>query len=114
MKFRFFTKVSPHKRFYFSPRYYDERKERLDRMVESYANNDEVSEEKEQTFRQKEALRQAMSETWGRERRQAKHSKSANLRVVLIIIAMLLLGYLIFRPTAGSSPENETIIHQLD
>ena len=115
MKIRFLTKVSQHKRFYFVPRYYDERKERLDRMVEKYAEREKENDENadQNDFRRHEALRQSMTETWGRDRRRAKQRTGSNARVVLIIIAILAVGYLVFKPSSKNS-EQETIVHQLD
>ncbi|TNE53248.1 MAG: hypothetical protein EP338_11980 [Bacteroidetes bacterium] len=112
MKIRFLSKVTPHKRFHFSPRYYDERKERLEHMIERAKADEEVSSEDDQ-LRRKEMLRQNLSESWGRDRRRAKENTRSNMRVVLIILAILLLGFLIFRQNAKTQKE-ATIVHQLD
>jgi uncharacterized membrane protein len=121
MKFRFLTKVNNHKKFNFTPRYYDERKERLDSMVESYARLDkkqehqqlENEENSEFDFRRKEAMKLSMSDNWGRGKNKAKDVRKSNIRVLLILLSILILGYLVFR-TSTKTPENEVIIYKID
>lgn len=73
--------------------HYDERKERLDlkkAQFESLKREDLTEEER------RKILRQNMSESWSRGSNVEKQRSSANLRVFLLIILILILGYFIF------------------
>jgi hypothetical protein len=104
MKFRFLTKVNEHKRFGYIPRYYDERKEKLDTLVERYNEVDEKDEN-----RRKEALRQSISESWGNSQFRAKSNQSANMRFVLILVVIMGLIYFIFSKSNTINTIIETI-----
>ena len=93
MQFRFLNKTFKNKRFDFSPMHYDERKERLDlkkAQFESLKREDLTEEER------RKILRQNMSESWNRGSNIEKQRSSANLRVFLLIILIVILGYFIF------------------
>jgi len=73
--------------------HYDERKERLElkkAQFESLKREDLTEEER------RKILRQNMSESWSRGSNVEKQRSSANLRVFLLIILILILGYFIF------------------
>lgn len=112
MKFQFLTRVNKYKRFQFTPRFYDERKERLDALVKQHnesGKNDASVDELD--YRRKEALRSQMQQSWSRSQSRAAGQKRSNIRVVLIILALLALGYFILRNTSN---EEKPIIHQID
>ena len=115
MKFQFLTRVNKYKRFQFTPRFYDERKERLDAMVKQYTESAEDEENDapldELDYRRKEALRSQMQQSWSRSQSRAAGQKRSNIRVVLIILALLALSYFILRNTSN---EEKPIIHQID
>lgn len=81
-----FMKVNKHKRFEYTPRFYNERKERLKKMKEAYS--DEADGD---AVQRRERLRENMHSTWGLESAHTKQSRAANIRLV-IILALLLLG----------------------
>jgi hypothetical protein len=110
MKIQFLSKVNKYKRFNFVPRYYDERKERLDSLVERYAKEEKI-EEADFDYRRKEAMRLAMSDSWGRGKDRLQQKKNGNIRVILIILGILFLGYLVFK---DKREKTETIIHKID
>jgi uncharacterized membrane protein YjgN (DUF898 family) len=93
MQFRFLNKTFKNKRFDFSPMHYDERKERLDLKKAQFESLDreDLSEED-----RRKILRQNMSESWNRGSNVEKQRSSANLRVFLLVILILILGYFIF------------------
>jgi hypothetical protein len=111
MKIQFLSKVNKYKRFNFVPRYYDERKERLDSLVDKYSKEEETKEE-DFDYRRKEAMRLSMSDTWGRGKDILQQKKTGNIRVILIILGILFLGYLVFKDKGEN--KNETIVHKID
>lgn len=93
MEFRFLNKKMRHKRFDYSPMYYDERKERLDLKKAEYEklDNEELSSEERQAI-----LRQNMQNTWSRSQHASKAKSTSNIRIVILIAIILVLGYFIF------------------
>lgn len=93
MKFRFLNNTLSNKRFGYNPMYYDERKEELERKRAYYEkmNTGELGEnERRQMFR--ENLKTGLSRG---EYRQGQN-RSANLRVILLIVLIIALGYFMF------------------
>lgn len=92
MQIRFFNKNFHHKRFEFNPRYYDERKERLELKKAEYDRiaNQDLSQEERQDL-----LRQHMKENWSRAQGSQRQRSSSNIRILIIILIMLALGYFI-------------------
>lgn len=93
MEFRFFNKKIQHKRFDYSPMYYDERKERLELKKAEYEklDSEELSSDERQAI-----LRQNMQNTWSRSQHASKAKSSSNIRIVILIAIILVLGYFIF------------------
>ncbi len=93
MEFRFLNKKMRHKRFDYSPMYYDERKERLELKKAEYdkLDNEELSSEERQAI-----LRQNMQNTWSRSQHASKAKSTSNIRIVILIAIILVLGYFIF------------------
>lgn len=91
MAFGFLSRVGRHKRFNFVPRYYDERKERLElkKMKYQEKNLDENS-------RRSELFRDSIQHSWNRGKSVRKQKQSANMRIILLIVLIFLLGYFIF------------------
>ena len=86
--------------------YYDERKERLDRKKEQYQKleEDTLSEsEKREMFR--ENLRDGFSRAQYRQTQQ----RSSNIRVLILIGLILVLGYFIFNGVS----EVDTVVKKL-
>jgi hypothetical protein len=105
MKIRFLTKVNENKRFGYVPRYYDERKERLEMMAEKYTEKGEVDE-----FKRKEFLRQSISDSWSSGSAvRARSKKSANIRFLMILAVLALLVYFIFSKGDSINTIVETI-----
>ncbi len=93
MKFRFLNNTLENKRFDYNPRYYDERKESLVQKKEYYEKiqSGELSDnERRAKFR--ENFKGELSRG---EYRQGQN-RSANIRVILLIIVLTALGYFIF------------------
>jgi hypothetical protein len=93
MQFRFLNKNFKNKRFDYSPMYYDERKERLEIKKSQYEslNKDGVSDEE-----RKNILRQNMSESWNRSKHAEQQKMSSNMRIAILVLIILGLGYFIF------------------
>ena len=83
-----FFSQNQHKRFDYSPRYYDERKERLEEMKKKYQDTDASGKFSSQNMR----LR--INSEW-RQSSSKKGSRGTSLRLVVIIMALFLISYLI-------------------
>ncbi len=93
MKFRFLNNTLSNKRFGYNPRYYDERKEELERKrayYEKMSNGEVNDQERRDMFR--ENLKSGLSRG---DYRQTQN-RSSNLRVVLLIVVLIALGYFVF------------------
>ncbi|MCH2230293.1 MAG: hypothetical protein MK105_08110 [Crocinitomicaceae bacterium] len=93
MKFRFLNKTIENQRFDYTPRYYDERKQRLERKKALYKQLDEgtISDEK-----RREMFRENIQEGFSRSQVRQSAQKSSNMRILILIALMLALGYFIF------------------
>lgn len=93
MQIRFFNKNNQHKRFEFTPRYYDERKERLELKKAEY---DKIANQNLSPEERRNLLRQQMKENWSRAQGSEKQRSSSNIRILILILILLALGYFIF------------------
>ncbi|MFA5573890.1 MAG: hypothetical protein WC994_02420 [Brumimicrobium sp.] len=83
-----FMKVNKHKTFNYTPRYYDERKEKIQKIKEKYKNLEDISGEE-----RKSILRENIRSSWSEAHSaQSKSSKSANIRLIIILLGLLLLA----------------------
>mgnify|MGYP001330551532 FL=1 len=96
MKIKFFFKPTSNKRFHYIPRYYDERKERLEKKKAIYSNLQSLSDDQ-----RTEALRQQMQSRWSRASEVNKQRTNSNTRTVLLIAFILVLGYFVFNGIEG-------------
>ncbi len=85
-----FMKVNRHKRFNFTPRYYDERKDRIERLKEAYSENTEKTPEEQQL-----QLRERIQSNWNSSKSYSNKAKAANLRLIIILAALILVAYII-------------------
>lgn len=93
MKFRFLNNTLENRRFDYNPRHYDERKEAIARKKEYYEKlkSGEISDdERRSMFRDN-----IKGELTRGEFRQGQN-RSANIRVFVLILVLLGLGYFIF------------------
>jgi hypothetical protein len=84
-----FIKLNRNRSFEFKPRFYSERKERLDELKRKYER------EKENSAANADRLREDMGVKW-QDSRQTKVN-SSNRTLLLIIIALLTLTYYIIK-----------------
>ncbi len=93
MKFRFLNNTLQNKRFHYNTRYYDERKEALDQKREYYdkARNGELSDDERRSM-----FRSNLNSELSRGEYRQSQNRSANIRVLVLIGALLALGYFIF------------------
>lgn len=85
-----FMKVNRNKRFEYTPRFYDERKERLQKMREAYSDDSEADD-----AQRREKLRENMKHSWGLESAHTQQSRAANIRLIIILAALLFGTYFI-------------------
>lgn len=93
MRFKFLNNTLQNRRFDYTPMYYDERKERLEnkkRQFEKINNGELNDDERRQMFKE------SMRNEWSRTEIRQSHTRSANLRTILLIGLILALGYFIF------------------
>ena len=106
MKIRFLNKTIQHQRYQYNPRYYDERKERLDVKKKQYEelNKTDVSDEK-----RKAIFRDNIQGEWNRAQYRQNQQRTSNYRVLLLIGIILVLGYFIF----NGVDEVDTVVKKL-
>lgn len=92
LKTKFF-KLPKTKEFNFVPRYYDERKEKLDLLLQKYADKGYNSDELDSILRT-EKLRNNLSQKWRSNRKSNTLALQANTRLVFILIALCIGAYL--------------------
>ncbi len=83
-----FFKQNQHKRFEYTPRYYDERKERIEEMRKKYDDQNAGENYSSQKLRAK------LSSEW-RKNSSGKGGRGVNFRLVVIVMALFLISYLI-------------------
>ena len=106
MKFRFLNKTIEHQRFQYNPMYYDERKERLEKKKEQFKKleDESISDEERRAF-----FKENLKKNWsGGEYRQAQQ-RSSNIRILILIGAILALGYFVF----NGVDEVDTVVKNL-
>lgn len=93
MRFRFLNNTLQNRRFDYTPRYYDERKEALDQKKEYYEKlqSGDLSEDD-----RREAFRENLKGEFSRTEYRQGQNRSSNIRVVLLIVLIVALGYFIF------------------
>jgi hypothetical protein len=93
MQIKFLNKNFQPKRFDYSPRYYDERKERLELKKAEFQRlkDTELNPDERQAL-----LRQNMKESWSRAQHSQQQRYNANIRTLILIAILLALGYFIF------------------
>jgi len=106
MKFRFLNKTIQNQRFNYNPMYYDERKERLDRKREQYQKlEDNTISDAER----RELFRENLKEGFSRAHYRQTQQRSSNIRVLILIGLILVLGYFVF----NGVNEVDTVVKKL-
>lgn len=90
MKLRFLNKTIEHRRFTYTPMYFDEQKEYIEMKK---AQHRDTSAEDIDIETRKEILRHEMSTGWSRQQNKTQANRSANIRVLILIAAIVILGY---------------------
>jgi len=93
MKFKFLNNTLQNRKFDYQPRYYDERKERLEKKKEQIrrAEAGELSDEE-----RKQMLREAMRAESGRADYRHQQRQSSNIRIFALILVLMALFYFLF------------------
>ena len=92
MKIRFLKNTLQNRRFEYTPRYYDERKEALEqkRMYYKKMSTGELSDDERIT-----SLRDNLRGEFSRGQYRQGQNRSANMRVLLLIVIIVALGYFV-------------------
>ncbi|PKR80331.1 hypothetical protein CW751_10795 [Brumimicrobium salinarum] len=85
-----FMKVNRNKKFDYTPRYYDARKERIKMMQKAYSEEAQLSLTDQQA-----RLKDKMQSAWHTEKSFSQQSRAANIRLIIILVALLLGAYFI-------------------
>ena len=87
-----FIKLPSHKRFEYSPRYWDPEKEEFEERVRQIKKEMgiEVSRDPNRTTIKRGSFRQVRQQT------KLKATRSSNLRLVVILAVLFIIAYLIF------------------
>lgn len=96
-KFSLFKLPNKYKKFEFTPRYYDERKERLDKKLKEY---DSVNTAEAESKRREIKFRAETKKSW-MDSDFSRANKRANFRLVLILIIVLIGVYFLFQYLDG-------------
>lgn len=86
-----FFKLNKNKQYNYTPRYYDERKERLENLKRKHGVSDEETEKK--TYR-----RTNFRDDW-KQTSKIKSNQNTRLRLLVIFIFLLLVTYVILSET---------------
>jgi CHASE3 domain sensor protein len=84
-----FKMPSKYRRYNFQPRYYDERKEKLQKKIASFNGTQSPEQAREIKFRAN------LEDTWGNSEMK-KQTQKANLRLLIILILICFAAYYIF------------------
>lgn len=86
--------------------YYDEKKEALDKKKELYRRmkEGELSESEK-----REMLRDEMRQSWSRTNYRKSQEKASNIRILILVLVFLALGYFIF----NGIDEVDTIVEKI-
>ncbi|NRA10682.1 MAG: hypothetical protein HRT57_01850 [Crocinitomicaceae bacterium] len=106
MKFRFLTKTYKNRQFDYNPMYYDERKQKLEAKKRQY----ERMESGEMTREERTSiLRENIRGEWSRTEIRKSAKSSSNIRVFVLVIIIVALGYLVF----NGVDQVETVVTRL-
>ena len=106
MKIKFLNKSIQNKRFEYSPMYYSERKERIERKKAQYAKLEEGNASESE---RREFFKDNMRHEWSRSKVRQVHNRAANIRTLILIVLIVGLGYFIFNGVDGV----DTIVKKL-
>ncbi len=86
--------------------YYDEKKEALNKKKELYRrmNEGELTESEK-----REVLKNEMRQSWSRTNYRKSQEKASNIRILILILVLLILGYFIF----NGIDEVDTIVEKI-
>jgi len=89
-----FFKLQEVKKFGYRPRFYDERKEKIDKLYEAYKSDNSGKKEdhlkREFNFRQK-------TQKWSQHRDTANEIRAKNLRLIIILGVLLFAMYFLLQ-----------------
>jgi len=106
MKIRFLNRTIENRRFDYTPMYYDEKREALEKKKELYRR---MKEDKLSESEKREVLRNEMRQSWSRTNYRKSQEKASNIRILILILVLLALGYFIF----NGIDEVDTVVEKI-
>lgn len=94
-KYSIFKLPNRHKRFEYTPRYYDPRKEELEKKIKA-AEAEANPDKQDITARREISFRERTSDKWGNSDFKS-HSMRANMRLIVIFIFCLIAFYYLYQ-----------------
>jgi hypothetical protein len=93
MKFKFLNNTLQNRKFDYQPRYYDERKDRLEKRKEQLrrAESGEMTPEE-----RREMMRESMRGEWERADYRQTQTRSSNVRIFTLVVVLVGLLYFLF------------------
>lgn len=88
-----FMKVNSHKKYGYVPRYYDERKERLKAMISQYEDDGQFEQD---SAEYRARMKQRMERNWNLNTEHSTQSRASNVRLIVILVALITVTYFIF------------------
>jgi hypothetical protein len=92
-RFSLFKMPKKYKRFEFTPRYYDERKEALEKKIKAYSNEKGLADASK--VRREISFRANAGDRWGNGEYRSK-SMRANIRLLIILGVVLGVFFILF------------------
>jgi hypothetical protein len=87
------SEYNRHKKFNYTPRTFDEQKERLEKRKQEIEK--EIAREKRLGSKYESHLRERITDSWSRKETR-RQSRNSGIRLLLILAALILLLYLIY------------------
>lgn len=106
MKIRFLNKSITPKRFSYNPLYYNEQKERLE---ERKAHFEKLSEGNYNDSDRLNTFKANIRSEWSRSEMRSQNNRAANIRVLILVGLILVLGYFVF----NGVDQVDTIVNKL-
>lgn len=92
-KFKLF-KTPSHRQFHYEPRYYDARREELERKIKRHQEMQKLSEQEESSLRHRYAMKQKIEDSWKPSYR--RQSNRSTMRLIIVLGVLVTLAYLLF------------------
>jgi hypothetical protein len=93
----FGIKTKKPSQFYFEPRYYSERKEKMDKRYAQIGKEVELEKKNSTPESQSDEFRSTLRENWGSSSHTKKAGNTFNTRIIIYAVVLLGLAYFILK-----------------